>query len=53
MKVWTDFSSLARMAALCVLIGFVLGLFVACSALPESTAPAAPGKEATLSGSHV
>lgn len=50
MKVWADFSSLARLAALCVLIGFILGLFVACSAVRAPATPDAPGENAALSG---
>lgn len=50
MKVWADFSSLARMAALCVLIGFVLGLFVACSAVRDPATPDTPGESTALSG---
>jgi hypothetical protein len=48
MKVWADFSALAKMAALCVLLGFVLGLFVACSALPQSSKPATPAPNAAV-----
>ncbi|MEV6350046.1 hypothetical protein [Actinoplanes sp. NPDC051851] len=39
MKIWADLSSVARLAALCVLIGFVLGIFVACSSTPDPAVP--------------
>lgn len=45
MKVWADLSALARLAALCVLIGFVLGLFVACSATPDPAALNSPSRD--------
>ncbi|WP_157751382.1 hypothetical protein [Actinoplanes derwentensis] len=51
MRIWTDFSSIAKIAAMCALLGFVLGLFVACSAMPEQAVPGDQSRPAASSGS--
>lgn len=51
MKVWADFSSLVRVAMVCVLVGFILGLFVACSVVREPVTTEMPAQTLILGGS--
>ena len=49
MKIWADFSTVARLAVACLVLGFVLGLFAACSAVDKSAPPGPPDQDRAAS----